>query len=261
MSNIENKNIITSLDFYFDNKKKGLEQRLKKVKLSKKEEKDIITSKTTKTIRDKVLGLCKVGDIISTILNWNEDVDGELKEAKKEYLLSLYFDKTDQNEVALHKIKQLLTSPQGNTVLSKILRILDNTPPDIELTNHLASVLNNISNSDFINLFHEHKFILNQIELLSPQALTILSDYQNWPQWSAIEIAQDKLKVIGDWSNIFTKEYIQKKQIDINNIYKIEYFVSELIRNKLIEGVMTGNSPNANARLTKIGELILKYIK
>ncbi|WP_208431179.1 hypothetical protein, partial [Klebsiella spallanzanii] len=73
--------IIKSPDYYFNAQSKSLESRLENVKLSEEEEKDISTAHTKKLIRDKVLGFFKVGEIISEIINWNESVDEDIKEA------------------------------------------------------------------------------------------------------------------------------------------------------------------------------------
>ena len=72
MSNIGKKEIITSPELYFTAQKKTLELRIEEVNLSKEEEEQIVADKTIKTIRDKALGLFKVGEIINTVLNWNE---------------------------------------------------------------------------------------------------------------------------------------------------------------------------------------------
>lgn len=55
------------------------------------------------------------------IINWNESVDDDIKEAKKEILFAQYFDKNDGNEIALTNIKDFLSNTQGNTLFNKIL--------------------------------------------------------------------------------------------------------------------------------------------
>ncbi len=263
MSNIVRKeDIIISPDFYFDTQKKGLEQRLEKVTLSKEEEEAIIASKTSKTIRDKVLGLFKIGEVINTILNWNEEIDDDLKEAKKEYLLASYFDKADQTGEAVEKLKQLLTSPQGNTIFNKILRILDNTPPDIELTKHLATVLNHIASSDFISLFEDHKFALNQIEMLTPQALTLLSDHRRWPAWTLTSYSSNGARLSSHWLPDFVNVYSMSKGISDNSTKsKISHSMNDLIKNRYAEGMLTTKEKTAAAFLTDIGKLITKYLE
>lgn len=191
MSDIIKKDIIVNPEIYFETQNQSLEKRLENVKLTQEEEDAIVASKTVKTIRDKALGLFKVGELVNTILTWNEEIDSEIKEAKKQILLSSYFDKTDQTEESVEKLISFLTNPQGNTIFNKILRILDNTPPDFELTNHLSTVLKHIISSDFQNLFEDHKFALNQIETLTPQVLTLLSDYKCWTPWQLVSYSSD----------------------------------------------------------------------
>jgi len=262
MSDLIKKQIIDTPDYYFNTQRKALEQRLDGVKLSSEQESEIIKSKTFKTIRDKTLGLFKIGEIINTVLNWNDDIDKDLKEAKKEYLLSSYFDKTDRTEDSIMKIKQLLTSPQGNTLFNKILRILDNTPPDLELTNHLANVLYHITNTDFYNLFDDHKYALNQIEMLTPQALTILADNKNWPTIMLSSYSTSGPKVTSDWLIEFSGTYAKTKGItEMKIIERIKHSINDLIKNRYIEAhLVAERTAKAKVKITEIGQLILPYI-
>lgn len=262
MTNIIKKDIVTNPEIYYDTKKKGLDQRLEKFELTKEEEDAIVASKTTKTIRDKVLGLFKVGEVIATILNWNEEIEGDIKEAKKEYLLASYFDKTDQTKNAIENIKQFLTNPQGNTLFNKILTILDNTPPDAELTDHLATVLQHIINSDFTGLFEEHKFALNQLEMLTPQALTILSDYKCWPTWQLTSYSSNGPRLTSHWLPDFVNIYSVSKEIsDPSMKAKISHSMNDLIKNRYVEGMLTTHKLVAAAFLTDIGKLLVKYVE
>lgn len=123
----------------------------------------------------------KTGDIISTVINWNEEVNKDIIEAKKMILLEKYFDKADSNERAITMLKDFLVNPQGNTIFNKLLRIVDDSPPDQELMEHLSSVLKVIvSAGRFEELFEQHKYALAQIEKLTPQTLTIIADKNNW---------------------------------------------------------------------------------
>jgi hypothetical protein len=80
------KEIINCPGHYFGAQSKSLDARIAEVNLSEEAVSEISSDHTKKFIRDKVLGLFKVGEIISEIINWNESVDEDLKEAKKEYL-------------------------------------------------------------------------------------------------------------------------------------------------------------------------------
>lgn len=265
MENIEKKEIIYDTETYFKNQKKNLDKRISEVKLNKEEEQEIIKSKTIKTIRDKVLGVFKIGDLINTILNWNEEIDSEIKETKKQYLLSVYFDKTDNTEESIKNIGEFLTNPQGNTIFNKILRVLDNNPPDFELTNNLANVLNHIINSDFKNLFEDHKFAINQIELMSPQSILLLSDRKNWPIWKLSSFSSTNGILTHNWIPDFMNIYARNKSInDRLTKERIGHSLNDLIKNRYAEAIILPNKENEKTgaiRLTKIGTFIFKYLE
>lgn len=252
--------IIKSPEHYFNAQSKSLESRLDEVKISKEEENEISKSNLKKFIRDKTLGIFKVGEIISEIINWNEKVDEDIKEAKKQYLLSQYFDRNDRNEIALNSIKEFLSNAQGNTLFNKILRILDDTPPDRELSNHLANALNYIASSDFKGLFEEHKYALSQIEKLTPQSLTILSDSNSWPIIKLGNYTASGSRVTSDWLVEFTNAYALSKQIDNHQITKrISHSINELISMRLIEAHLTQEG-GARCNITDVGKILLPYI-
>jgi hypothetical protein len=262
MSNIIKYGIVKSQEVNFGTQKKGLEDRIDEVKLSPEEEEAIVATKIEKTIRDKVLGLFKVGEIVNTILNWNEEVDKDIKEAKKGYLLSSYFNKTDQTENSVEKIKEFLTNPKGNTIFNKILRILDNTPPDTELTEHLATVLKHIINTDFNSLFEEHKFALNQIEMLTPQALSLLADHKNWKPWQLKSYSSANGKITSDWLPDFVYVYAASKGITDTDIKaRILHSMNDLDKNRYAHASLTTTKLVAAVFLTDIGKLIAKYIE
>lgn len=260
--------VITKPDLYFYTQQKSLEQRLDIVKLSEEEEDSIVASKTIKTIRDKTLGLFKIGDIVNTLINWNEEVDKDIKEAKKEYLLSQYFDKQDQLEAGFNGLKILLTNPMGNTLFNKLMRILDNSAPDSELTEHLAKTLKHIVDSDFSSLFEDHKYALNQIEMLTPQAMTILSDCKNWPIWRMQSFTSNAGKITSDWMPDFVNLYSKAKNITQNSMKsKISHSMNDLIKNRYVEALhMTSGPPSqthenfGKVELTDIGRIVLQYL-
>lgn len=256
--------IVTKPEFYFHTQGLSLEQRLERIKLDKEKEEAIRASKTVKTIRDKVLGLFKLGDIVKTVLEWNEEVDKDIKEAKKEFLLSRYLDKQDQTEYGLNQLKNLLTDPVGNTLFNKILRILDNSTPDVEQIEHLAKSLQYIVSSDFNSMFEDHKYALNQIEMLTPQALTILSDYNNWPSWRMHSFTSNDGIITSDWLPQFVSLYSTRKNIiDGSLSNKIAHSVNDLIKNRYIEAKHMTNQLKENfARivLSDIGRIVVKYV-
>ena len=257
----KNKFIITESETYLRTQNKTLEQRLSKVEISKEGEKEIIENKTLKIIRDKVLGSFKVGDVISTVLNWNEEVDEEIKEAKKAVLLEQYFNLVDNHDNAINELKQFITSPQGNVLFNKVLKILDDNPPDLELIGHLSSALKYIvSDEYFYKMFEKHKFALSQIEGLSPQALTILSDYKNYPTFHIGAVTTIGAKVSTEWNNQFVNAYCMKKGItSIDITTRISHVIVQLQTQGYIEAYKS-KEDTFYCEITKIGKDLLPYI-
>ena len=254
------KEIINYPEHYFTAQGKSLDARISNVSLSEQEISDISKDHTKKFVRDKVLGMFKLGEVVAEIINWNESVDEDLKEAKKEYLLAQYFEKNDQNELALHQIKEFLSSPQGNTIFNKILRILDDTPPDIELANHLSSALKHIVDSNFESLFEEHKYALSQIEKLTPQALTILADNANWPYITLGSSTAMGSKITSDWLFEFTHAYCQAKSITDKSMgNRVQHSINDLISSRLIEAHRTEGG-KVMCVVADVGKGLLPYI-
>lgn len=259
-----NEIIITKPEFYFYTQNKSLEQRLEDIKLNDEKVDAIIYSKTINTIRDKALGLFRLGDIVKTIINWNEEVDEDIKRAKKEFLLARYFDKQDQIENEIIQLKKMLVDPVGNTLFNKILRILDNSTPDIEQIEHLTKSLQYIVSTDFNSMFEDHKYALSQIEMLTPQSLTLLSDYKNWPSWEMQSFSSNGGIITSSWLPQFVGLYTKSK--NINNISlskKISHSMNDLIKNRYIEAKHMTNSLNDNfakIELSEIGHMVVKYV-
>ena len=228
--------IIGHPEHYFNAQQKTLDARIDEIKLPEDVQSEITANHAKKFIRDKALGLFKIGEIVSEIINWNESVDEDLKQAKKEYLLAQYFEQNDRNDEALSQIKKFLTSAQGNTLFNKILRILDDTPPDLELADHLSSALKYMVDNGFSRLFEQHKYALSQIELLTPQALTILSDRNAWPLIPLGSYSANGGRVTSDWLMEFTQVYVNSKGVhDANVISRVRHSINELITGRLIE--------------------------
>jgi len=254
------KEILNHPEHYFSAQSKSLEARVSEVKLSEDEENEIVKDHTQKFVRDKVLGAFKIGEIVSEIINWNDSVDEDLKEAKKEYLLAQYFEKNDHNKEALSQIKSFLSDAQGNTLFNKILRILDDSPPDIELADHLSKALQHMVNNNFHKLFDQHKYALSQIEQLTPQALTILSDHGSWPLIKLGSYTSMGSKISSDWLNEFTQAYCGAKGIYEPGIMnRVKHSINELISTRLIEAHSVAES-NAKCNITQVGQLLLPYI-
>jgi hypothetical protein len=158
----------------FSRHKRTLEERLESIKIEPGTAEEEARKAGAKLLRDKLLGLFTVTDVISTFLKWGEETDKAVKGLKREKLFEAYLTLSDSHEDAISQLKAFLSNPSGNVLFNKILRITDDSPPDIDLISHLSLALYRIINSDFEHLFSEHKYALSQIERLTPQALTIL---------------------------------------------------------------------------------------
>ncbi|PPA68434.1 hypothetical protein [Jeotgalibacillus proteolyticus] len=249
-------------DQYLQIQKRTLESRLDKIDLSKDKHAEIIKGETLKNVRDKGLSLLgPMGDVINTVITWNDDINQNINEAKKMILLEQYFTQSDEHSIAIQQLQSFITNPQGNTLFNKILRIVDDSPPDPELTYHLSNVLKKIiEDGNFEELFEKHKYALGQIERLTPQAITIIADYSNWPPIRLTTSIAFGPKVTSDFYMEFTTAYSQSKSItDTNKIKRIQHSVVE-IQNLGLMYAYRAENDMTKCQLTDIGQELLNYI-
>jgi uncharacterized protein YqfB (UPF0267 family) len=247
---------------YLDIQGRTLEKRLEEINLTESFEEQIVQDRALKTVRDKGLSLFgKLGDVVSTVINWNEQVNQDIADAKKMLLLEDFFNKVDDQAIAMEKLKELLTNPQGNTIFNKIIRILDDSPPDEELMKYLSKALKSITlGGNFEALFDQHKYALAQIERLTPQALTIISDNQQWPLIRIGTSMSFGAKITTDFYTEFTIAYCDLKGIvDEQKRIRIKHSVRELERQELMEAYRNKDN-RANCQLTQVGLDLLPYI-
>jgi hypothetical protein len=262
-SDTNNKELIVAPQNAFDKRRKTLDDRLKEISLDEPSKEKIARDAGQKLIRDNLLGLFKVGELVRAVLTWNESIEKEFKSAKKDALIEVYFEKCDNSETAIKNLTRFITDPQGNTLFNKILRILDDSPPDLELTAHLAAALKHIAESKFSDLFQKHKYILSQIELVTPQSLTIMADNASWPQMHLQSYSSQGRKVSSDWLNPFANLYAASKNItDIGMIRRLRHSIGELTDKRFIEAHLTGASGQSSAKcvLTEMGSDFLPYL-
>ena len=249
----------TTMSNFMYEQKIDLEKRLENICLEKNKIDEIKTSNARKIVTDKVLGAFKITSIISTIMEWNDGVKKEIKDAKISALLSQYLNIVDDNTDSITKLKDFLSNPHGNTLYNKIVSILDDSPPDIELINHLSVVLTNMTNSEFESMFDEHKYALALLSQLTPQALTILADNKNWVMFTYSGLITNNI-VVSDWLKAFSEPYIKSKNISMNIAPRIENSINELIQKKYIEARKQDNNQFCQVHPTRIGDIILKYV-
>lgn len=257
----KNNFIITQTGTYLETQSKTFQARLDEIQLNSEDEDKIIADTSLKVLRDNTLGLFKIGQVISNVLNWNEEIEGEISEAKKSLLLEQFFYKVDEQEESLSKLKAFITNPQGNTIFSKVLRILDDSPPDQELINHLSSVLKYIvEKNNFSKLFEQHRFALAQIEQLTAQALTVLSDYNNFPKFKLASSMSFGPKVTSDWNLEFVTAYCESKGItNPEQVIRVSHVVGQLQKQGYIEAIKNGEDL-CTCEVSKVGRDLLVYI-
>ena len=213
---------------FLDLQRRTLDDRLRELSLPAEDEAKIRATEAGRIIRDKGLGLFKIGELIGAFLTFNEKQDEVIRAAKKDVLLARYFERADKTETSVSALHRVVADPQGSTLLNKILRILDDSPPDADLIEHLSASLHYICSGDFASLFEAHKFALSIIERTSPQGLAVLSDHRQWPE-PVLEMSQSSNGLVtSDWAPAFATAYAKQKGFDENRQQRLGHTVSEL---------------------------------
>lgn len=237
------------------------------ITLSNKEVNVITKNKTIKTLRDEGLNLFgPIGEVATTIIGWHEEKEDEIKKAKEQKLLEGYFNKMDDQLDVINKLKKFVTDPYGFTLFSKIRLILSDTPPDSELINHLSTVLKNIINAGYYEeLFEKSKYVLGQIERLTPQSLTIIVNNSTWPNFEMSASTYYGGKISNDFHAQFGKAYADTKGIvDKNKVKRIIHSIRELENANLLEGYKLEGDIDSKlneCRLTEVGNEIAEFLK
>jgi len=246
---------------HFQCKIADLDAILKDIKLTDDKIDEIKRSVGEKIVRDKILGLFKIGEIFNAVNKWNEGVAREINEIKRNYLLACYVDCANQNSDAISKLYSMISDPYGSILYNKMISIVDDSSPDQELITCLAAALANISNSDFKKLFEDHKYALSLIEFLTPQSLAILKDSTNWPKFRLPNIETLGTKVTSDWVNEFGNSYCANKGInDVDIVTRVRYSINDMISKRFIEASYVKEGL-AICKLTAIGNILMPYIK
>lgn len=253
-----------SCQLFIKSTQSSLDERLSEIKLDQSKIDEIKNDKIDDTIIDKTLGLFKIGEILQTILNWNKDVNEEIKKEKERRLISDFLNKVDENQLKLNVVIDFFNNPLGLILTNKILEIGNQLPPDADLLMDFSNVLKNIVISDFVSLYSKHIFIINIIGKLSPQSLIILKDYKNWPTFKVkgkiYRIEMDEIKT--PWTSDFAISYIKKKGLDNNDaslLNMLNYSTFSLLTNNLI--ISDTSRENYGVKMTDLGKELIDYLK
>lgn len=261
-SNLDSCNfIITQPEYYHKVQSKTLNERIDGIAMSEKEKNILKDEHAKKVIKDKVLGSFSCGDLISTLLDWNNEVNEEIKEAKKNVLLETYLNKVDKQEMCVTSLRNFLSKPHGYTLFSKILQILDNNPPDKVLIDILSNALKYMIDKENVEeYFDEHNYALSQLEYLPIQSLLILKDRNNYPNIEGLTGMFSNGIYTGEWVGEFSEIYSKSKGInDIKKINRIIHSVKRLASEGYL--LVIQHNGKINCMVTEVGSEILKYIE
>lgn len=243
--------------------------------INEKEVEEIKAQNLSDTIGETLLeAFGPIGTAISKIIELGDKNEENFRERKKEYLLVSYIKQTDDISGELEKIKSFVVDPYGSMLYSKIIFILNENIPKREYIDLLAKVLKKITESDFKSHFEEHKYALDLIGRLSPQALLLLSDCIKWPEYTIRNYSSDKGVITSEWIDVFSDEYASILKItDPAMIVRISHVLRELYRLDLIQSFIPGATDSKDAGSIKdsdntvrcvptvLGKELLAYIE
>lgn len=123
-------------------------------------------------------------------------------------------------------------------------------------------------------LFEKHKYALDRIGRLTPQALVILNDSDNWPQYKLGNYQSSSGVITSDWIRSFTPIYATTRGVtDEKKFRRISHTIKELLTDGLLRSRLPGQNDSrdyssvkeaentAIVEPTELGEEILSYIK
>lgn len=249
-----------------------IEDKLDTIILSEDEIQEISNKETSRTLFSAILESIGLGGVVK-VLETSEKIEEKINDRKKSYLMASYFSEVDNIEEEILKLKKFVSDPAGNTLFNKIVRIVNANHPNKEYITLLSKVLKRITNSDFQKLFSKHIYALNQIEKLTPQALIVLADFENWPEYTIGNYASRGGIISTEWTENFSEFYTHYKGITDDDIKRrIAHSIKELLRNDLIMSYIQGerdskelssvkeSSSKANCDFTDLGKEIIEYI-
>lgn len=259
----ENKKVsVSGVEKPSPKKNRDFDDYINEVEISHEKEMEIAKDFVLKEATGSLLELSTLGRFVIKLVRWKENFGEKIREKKIEFILAQHFSKSADHTEAIKQLKDFLSNPYGCLIFYKILKILDNGPFDPIFLGYLSNTLRRIVKSkDFENLFERHKYVLSRIEILSVQALTILSDYENWPDFNLSRVMTIGSKVSSDWESSFVKEYVALKKIsDPEKFMRIKSCLQELVRNNLADACLVDKQNRMRVSPTANGNDIVEYI-
>jgi hypothetical protein len=234
---------------------------------------EITHLETAKTMRGAIFTLLGI-DSLTKLIDQGERIKEAQQEWKRGKLLQFIMHEEASLREKQQQFEKLVTDPQGNILYNKVIRLLDDEPPNAHYIKLLANTLKKIRGSDFNTRFSEHSYVLNQIEKLTTQALLLLSDYSNWPEFIIGSYRSDGEFLDSSWVNEFLLYYAPQRGIKDKTIIErmahsfLELEQNEMIRSKVLNGLgstdfgsIKEDKTKAKIVLTIIAREILSYIE
>lgn len=200
-----------------------------------------------------------VSDIFLPLLDINKEIEQGIRETKQSILLELYLNKFDDMASAFEELKEMIGDTYGNHLFNRLLWLLDSFPPEdiyIELISNVLERL--IERGNYKKLFGTHQLHLRMIERMSPQALYLLSHYEELepftkaPSFStALNPETGQMELQGDWGD----DLVSSNALDP----LIAPVISELIDSHYMVAIRSNEEPIFTPTLTKSGQLIFDY--
>ena len=243
---------ITKPEPKLSSKEEGTNDLFDGIDLSEEKAQELLVETVGETFLDGVAEFIH----ISKFLNFSKSYNQKIDRARTIMLLSEFKEKHENTDKFKGAFKKIISTPSGMNLLQKIIRITQVNIADKSYIDKLATVLKNISDSDFETLFQEHNYVLSQIEKLTPQALLLLSDQINWPPITFASTTSSGVTTGRDWDTAFAILYSNRKgKYDEKTRARIVHSINELKNNNLV-GLEATHIP-----LTLVGEEVYRYLE
>lgn len=189
--------------------------------MAKNKRKDILpySSELLAAGKTVVQFLAGVGDlavgapIFQISVAWEQNRENE----KTKLLLGTLKKELETNSAQFAQITTLLNDPTGRgyVLFRKVSALNQKVEIEedvfIEYTKIQINILKKIAGQDFETLFSEICYLLNSLEKLSPQAIWLLNDFDNWPHvFTAGGTTTSGVTLDGNWAIKWSDTYLGK---------------------------------------------------
>ncbi len=164
-----------------------------------------------------------------------EKIQDRLRASKGEALVARLAARIGDVEKTATYLSNFVRDPHGSVLFSKIAAILDDNPPDEALCDHLSAALARILEDDWTKLFEEHRFMLDLIRQLSPQALTVLANNAAWPTFALNSFQSQGGMVTSPWHDEFAIAYGKPSGLEGTALGHLSYVIRDLAQKNLIQ--------------------------